>query len=590
MNLTEFMKKVDQISGSMPAENISAFLHDYARSIPEYKRDEFLERLSFFQGENVNPDYAEKQDNLNKEQLKQEVKKIRKQLEMIDSGELMLIEVLNEQYNEWYDSSDEEYFYKDPDYIGEAIQKACGLLHACVDSELYEEGYGLADLLLLMHVEVNGEFGGEDFRLRDLEYHSIITLDYEKFVLEALLAAYWGNAPEERPNELYWMLVNAASREVTLEKLMQQSKKELDQFQEFLKLWIDYLGQRGDRVAERFLEEAVSLADDPGALLCAARNYTDLHPGLYVQALEKYKAAGQPEEGLTIGKEALERIRPCYQIRSRAALLTAEAALTQNDRESAEQCWLEAFRSDSSIENYLRLVLECEEADRYRNEAEQIYTKLLSNPAKIKDGQYQSGERKENRPERRTCGSLLFFDGKFRQVIETCMDDKYALGWTGTFMKEGMALFFLYLYDGEELPEGCHEMLRKYVSSVEFRAEAYLNGTGRGTKEDDQTFFWERFRKWRTNIHASEEEIEAILERLEKWTRMRVEGIMEKSHRNYYGECAAFAAALGEVRESRGELWAKAKVMEEYRSQYSRRTAFHQELRAYGMADTRKSR
>ena len=148
MNLTEFMKKVDQISGSMPAENISAFLHDYARGIPEYKRDEFLERLSFFKGENVNPDYAEKQDNLNKEQLKQEVKKIRKQLEMIDSGELMLIEVLNEQYNEWYDSSDEEYFYKDPDYIGEAIQKACGLLHACVDSELYEEGYGLADLLL----------------------------------------------------------------------------------------------------------------------------------------------------------------------------------------------------------------------------------------------------------------------------------------------------------------------------------------------------------------------------------------------------------------------------------------------------------
>lgn len=88
-------------------------------------------------------------------------------------------------------------------------------------------------------------------------------------------------------------------------------------------------------------------------------------------------------------------------------------------------------------------------------------------------------------------------------------------------------------------------MLRKYVSSVEFRAEAYLNGTGRGTKEDDQTFFWERFRKWRTNIHASEEEIEAILERLEKWTQMRVEGIMEKSHRNYYGECAALRPHWG---------------------------------------------
>lgn len=590
MNLTEFMKKVDQISGSMPAENMSAFLHDYVRSIPESKREEFLERLSFFKGENVSPDYMKKQDNLNKEQLKQDAKKIQKQLELIDSGELTLIEVMNEQYNEWYDSSDEEYFYKDPDYIGEAIQKACALVHVCVDNELYEEAYEMANLLLLMHVEVDGEFGGEDFKLRDIEYHGIITLDYEKFVMEALLAAYWGSAPENRPNELYWMLVNAASREATLEKLMQQSKKELDRFQEFLESWIDYLGQRGDRVAERFLEEAVSLADDPGALLSAARKYTDLHPGLYVQALEKYKEAGQPEEGLMVGKEALERIRPGYQIRSSAALLTAEAALMQNDRESAEQCWLEAFRSDSSIENYLRLVLECVDARRWQNEAEQIYMELFSGTVRLKDGQYQSGERKENRPERRTRDSLLFFAGKFREVIEKCMDDKYALGWTGTFMKEGMALFFLYLYDGEELPEGCRKMLRKYVSSMGFKAEVYLNGTGRSKKEDDQTFFWERFRKWRTNVHIPEEETQAILERLEQWTRMRVEGIMEKNHRNYYGECAAFVAALGEVRESRGEPGKKAEIMEAYRSKYCRRTAFHQELREYGMADTRKRR
>ena len=81
-----------------------------------------------------------------------------------------------------------------------------------------------------------------------------------------------------------------------------------------------------------------------------------------------------------------------------------------------------------------------------------------------------------------------------------------------------------------------------------------------------------------------------ILERLEQWTRMRVEGIMEKNHRNYYGECAAFVAALGEVRESRGEPGKKAEIMEAYRSKYSRRTAFHHELREYGMADTRKRR
>ena len=267
--------------------------------------------------------------------------------------------------------------------------------------------------------------------------------------------------------------------------------RELDRFSEFLSLWIDYLGKIGDRVAERFLQEAVSLADDPEALLSASRKYTDLHPGLYVQALEKYKASDETQQGLQIGKEALERILPVYQIRSRAALLTAEFALGLEDRTGAERCWLEAFRSDSSVENYLRLMLECEDGQGNREEARRIYTELFSETAKAKAGQYQTGERKENSPEHRTYDSLLFFDGRFGQLIEKGMDDRYALGWSGTFMKEGLALFLLYFYEGRELLEGVREMCRKYVSSVKFQSEAYLNGTGRDTKEDDQGFFWE---------------------------------------------------------------------------------------------------
>ncbi len=85
-----------------------------------------------------------------------------------------------------------------------------------------------------------------------------------------------------------------------------------------------------------------------------------------------------------------------------------------------------------------------------------------------------------------------------------------------------------------------------------------------------------------------EEEAKDMVKRLEHWVKLRVAGIMEHNRRNYYGECAAFVAALGEVEESRGEPGAKKRIMEEYRSAYSRRTAFHQELRAFGMEDTRK--
>lgn len=50
-----------------------------------------------------------------------------------------------------------------------------------------------------------------------------------------------------------------------------------------------------------------------------------------------------------------------------------------------------------------------------------------------------------------------------------------------------------------------------------------------------------------------------------------------------YGECAA----LGEVLESRGNIGKKQTLFEEYRAEYSRRTAFHSELTAFGFRKKR---
>lgn len=84
-------------------------------------------------------------------------------------------------------------------------------------------------------------------------------------------------------------------------------------------------------------------------------------------------------------------------------------------------------------------------------------------------------------------------------------------------------------------------------------------------------------------MQISESETKMWLDRIDKWISLRVTGIMEGNHRNYYGECASYIAAFGEVQESLGIPSAKSCVMEKYRSEYSRRRAFHQELRAYGM-------
>lgn len=68
----------------------------------------------------------------------------------------------------------------------------------------------------------------------------------------------------------------------------------------------------------------------------------------------------------------------------------------------------------------------------------------------------------------------------------------------------------------------------------------------------------------------------------------RTAGIMDANRRNYYGECAAYIAALGEVRESMGEINAKQRFMTSYKDKYSRRSAFREEMRNYGWIDTKR--
>ncbi|HCT90255.1 MAG TPA: hypothetical protein DF613_02555 [Lachnospiraceae bacterium] len=583
MNLTEFMKKADKLAMGMPAEKLAAFLHDYVRSVPEHKREDFLKRLSAFAERKVDNDYVRQQEKYNKEQTIRKIGEITEQLEQINSGELTLTELYNEEYDDWYNSSEEEVYYEDPEGIGEIVREGCDLVHTCADNEWYEEGAELAELLMVLEAETDGEYVGDTCSLQELAENNILTLDYEKFVTEALLVVYWGTKPEERPEALYHMLLHASCEGVSLETLMQKSTRELDRFSEFLASWIDYLGRQDGRPSEKYLREAIALTDDPEILPDAARKYTDLHPGLYVQVLERCRAAGQSREGWNYGREAMERIRPEFTVRSRAALLAASFALELGERDAAQECWLEAFRSDSSVTNYLRLILECGDRKKYQSAAETIYTNVYTRAGQSGNGFGNPETNKKNSIDHKTYCTLLFFDGKFHRMLAEGMHEKDALGWSGTFMKEGMALWLLYLYADETLRPGIMVMCRRSVGAARFSAEEYLRGTARSSAMADEAFFWECFRKWRENIVLPEEEIGAILEKLENWVRLRTEGIVGGGRRNYYGECAAWIAALGEVKESRGEPMGKAKLMEAYRGEYPRHRAFHQELRDFGM-------
>lgn len=64
--------------------------------------------------------------------------------------------------------------------------------------------------------------------------------------------------------------------------------------------------------------------------------------------------------------------------------------------------------------------------------------------------------------------------------------------------------------------------------------------------------------------------------------------VMEHNERRVYPECAALAAVLGEILEAEGTIPAKNDFLLQCKNLYPRRTAYHRELRTYGMRDGKK--
>ena len=151
-------------------------------------------------------------------------------------------------------------------------------------------------------------------------------------------------------------------------------------------------------------------------------------------------------------------------------------------------------------------------------------------------------------------------------------------------MKEGVSLMLLSLkQDDGVIGPGLRVMVKKAIDGCGFAAEAFHEGTNTDPGPDSEASFLEVFSRWREMTVISDEEQEKWLNKIREWVALRVKDIMYANRRNYYGECAAFVAALGEVMESRGKKGAKSALMEEYRVEYNRRRAFHDELRNYGM-------
>ena len=272
---------------------------------------------------------------------------------------------------------------------------------------------------------------------------------------------------------------------------------------------------------------------------------------------------------------------------------TAEYVIAADGKLSLlDQCYFAAFESDTSALNYLRVLLNGCENEKKREELQKIFMKSSVHKSGDSFGMYERSyscsEREENRPDSNMVILLRFLDGQFEDVLNNGLNKSEALGWTGSFMKQGIALYLLYLHEGQWSGRGIAAMAEIAKSAMRFSAEEYKKGTCGFEGVGGNELFCQLFLKWKSIVQMDSDIRNCAIKRITALLEKRTEGIMGANRRNYYGECAAYIAALGEVRESMGEIGAKQRLMTSYKDKYSRRSAFREEMRNYGWRDTQR--
>lgn len=588
MNLLAFLKEVDETAARFSKEQLAAFIHETARTLPENSRYNFLLSLSDFEHADPASESGKVRDGGYSE-LVSDIERICGKLTEIENGERCLGSEYNEEWDDWYNSDADEVLFSDPKHLLKDINEAVSLIHRAIDMEAYSEGYRLAEQLAVLEVSAEGDYNdydGSPLGISELYNHNLLGGSLEKLAVECLFLAYMGNELQDRAEKMFCMMENLQCTPIKLEAILQTGNHDLPQFHEFLPLWIDYLGQQNSFGVRKLLEEAQSMVSDEDQLLDTARKFTDKHPELYLQFLQRGLQGSNNEKMFQVGQEALERIPVAFMIRSEIALLTAEYACRMEDNAAAEYCWKEAFRSDTSVTNYMRIRFLSRKWEDHAEEIRDIYEKVYSSSPK-RPGTVVSycnvESQAQNYLHKNQYCMLLFFDQEFDLVCKIGMNAKQPLGWSSTFMKEGLAAFMLLLFEDNDLPKGLSSMRGAVQFVCSFQAEQFFKGTGQKSDENDDELFWRLFCIWKKDITLSEADKKRRLQRIEKLISYRVAGIMEANRRNYYWECASFIAAFGEVQESLGHRNAKEILMEAYKKEYPRRRSFHQELRAFGM-------
>jgi len=589
MNQKDFLQESCALLDGMSKEQLRICLHHLARKTIEKKRAEFLQLLHDC-GSQLEPQPSgvkfHLKQQMSPEVLKQKLAAVREVFAKIEDCELCLSAQGQEDYSDDYCLDEWIWHYEDKEGIGVAIEDAVLLACTCVNDGRYAEALSVFELIMGTQVLVENESSGDsfDFGIEELVQEKLVSINLRVLALNVLYAEYQLQPADNRAPRLFSYFSLSYFKDIHIEDILSVGREDLDGLDLFFQAWIDFLMLQKGEVAARLLREGALYFRGTQGLVEAARLCYGLHPSLYMAAVLEYEKVNAFESMLEIGKEALVNLAGDCRLRGEIAVKVAQASHGINDLQLMKASWYEAFYSNSTVANYLRLFVDADVAARYKDLARKRIDEVPISDTHVKD----TSENARNTHTEAEYKSLCFFAGHFAKIKAWCLEHKSPVGWSNHFVRYGVDLLLLHLYAGSILGKAGKKIAVQVAArsgfhesqNLVFMLESAVFATEANTQKGEEVF-WGIFCRWKGNYTLTVDEASSHVLWLEALIDKRIEAIIGGKHRNKYGDVALLAAALGEVKESLGAKSAKKEVVNKYLSKYPRHSAFREELRKF---------
>ena len=265
-------------------------------------------------------------ERMSREFVEEKLQLVIKWMEQIDEGELYLDVDEYEDYSGSYWDSDWNIEYYDYQDIGQKVEFMIRFAQDLVDDRKYQEANEIYEWLWEMSVSTDPEYECDSLDLELLSEQKIIHTDMERLALLTLYADYQVQDPKNRAEDIYLYFSRYTFQKLHIQDMFCAGREELDGKEQFWSDWIMLLQAKSGESESRLLHEAVLYNDGLEGLVKIADKNCEVHPSLYLSAMQEYNKKHDYVQMEKIGERAVGQIDSKLKIRSKIALMAAYAS------------------------------------------------------------------------------------------------------------------------------------------------------------------------------------------------------------------------------------------------------------------------